>query len=584
MKRLNQSELALTQSLVRAPFDQLLVDRPISGESPLSARMACLGEVLDGLKEIESQCQEVESINATLGLSGVIMGGLAISSCAALGVLGATVVPVIAGAAVLGLLGSAGSQQVKVMKLENTSERIRLAMLTSPLSCWAALWQIAGTQLFLSAVEEAANCTVVNGQIHYSGDTPLTKAILKVSLYKGWTYDRLLDAVVDLAETVPMELPTHQVEREALPVYAPPVERLQTRLSEPTPIRQNEAADIVDLILQCTNSLVFIGGQRCGKSMLMAIASLIGYQRGRYTKVSVISSLTKPGEDSNYWKHCEVQAFYDLKVVEDKTPYYEKYIEVIREFKRTATAEAPQLLIIDEFAFLAQSISYDASRKGGNNEAAQTLIRQLVELGSVISSATEKNGWYVWFGSPQGNVGDFAEELRPVIKKLPLCYAAIAPGASVRTSTGGALSWDVGLYDATKRNWTVLDGNTPPRGALQDLGERIVNFNGKWLKPSSYTLETKVAPVDQRAFKDEIAKRDVFSAAEREVLNERVATLTREQQLLEMIQNTTCTSIREFVVKDLGQKPEMVERAIEAVKLTLDKNDAWKLARHKNWI
>jgi hypothetical protein len=350
--------------------------------------------------------------------------------------------------------------------------------------------------------------------------------------------------------------------KAALRVEPPvqPVTRIQPPVLPTVDVVDKRTQDIVELILKVTNSLTFIGAQRCGKSYLMALASRIGLQTGRFTKVSVISSLTKAGEDSEYWKHCTTQAFYDLKRVINKVEYYEEYLQVIRDFKATATAENPQLLIIDEFSFLAQCLGQDK-----DTEAAEELAIELINLATVCGSASEKNGWYVWLGTPQGNVTNIPTELRPVMKQFSLVMAAIAPGVTIPTSTGGNVTWDDTIFTDTERNFPVLKGRMPPRGAAKDLSERIVFLNGKWYKSSKYTLESVVDAVDQTQFKQELASRDALSSAERKSLKTAVAVQEKSradklaEEMIAKLESSQSRSLEEFIEYELGAGDRMSE-------------------------
>jgi hypothetical protein len=311
----------------------------------------------------------------------------------------------------------------------------------------------------------------------------------------------------------------------------------------------------------------------------MALASRIGLQTGRFTKVSVISSLTKAGEDSEYWKHCTTQAFYDLKRVINKVEYYEEYLQVIRDFKATATAENPQLLIIDEFSFLAQCLGQDK-----DTEAAEELATELINLATVCGSASEKNGWYVWLGTPQGNVTNIPTELRPVMKQFSLVMAAIAPGVTIPTSTGGNVTWDDTIFTDTERNFPVLKGRMPPRGAAKDLSERIVFLNGKWYKSSKYTLESVVDAVDQTQFKQELVSRDALSSAERKSLKTAVAVQEKSradklaEEMIAKLESSQSRSLEEFIEYELdaGDRMSEVKPRIIAVLRKYNRQDLLK--------
>jgi|GEM_PF-5643625 len=627
MKRLSQQELTLTRSLVKSPFDDLLSAEPITSDSPLETRIDRLSQLLDGLNALEKECQIVEKTNATLTLGGMLLGGLAVSSCAALGFLGAAVVPIVAGASIIGLLGSAGTQQAKIMKLEKTSEQFRLAISSSPVVYWAALWQIGGTELFMSAVEDAADVTVIDGEIHYKGENPLTKAITKVARYRGWHYDDLLNAcetvandyaentpvlgqkrpsfpnapqkpsiapqqkaaaAIDFAATIGADL-AEGVERakeerraglKTQPLNEeshPPVTRIQPSVLPAVDVVNKQTQDIVELILSSVNSLAFIGGQRCGKSLLMAIASRIGVQRGKFKGAFVISSLAKAGEDDHYWQHCATKTFYDLAVIVDKTNYYQQYLDTIRAFKKAANAQNPQLLIIDEFAYLCERLEDDLKRKDTElGLVALELMQEIAELASVVASGGAKRGWYLWLGSPKGAIGNMGRGGK-AMKELSLIFCAIPPGTRV-DSNGVTVQWDENLCNATALNWKAL--SKPPRGVEHDLGDRIVWMNGKWYAKSSYTLEAIVTPIDQTSTIETIAAEDALSSNDRQSLKTAVAVQDKSQVdvMIELLEKSKSQTIEEFIQYDLkaGHRINEVKPRIIAVLKRYNRPDLLK--------
>jgi FlaG/FlaF family flagellin (archaellin) len=605
MNRLSKGELALTRSLVNSPFDDLIQVANVTPDTPVADRIDVLGRLLNGLKKLEKECHAVERTNATLSLSGMLLGGLAISSCATLGVIGAAVIPVLAGAGMIGLLGSAGTQQAKIMKLEKTSEQVRLAISSSPTVYWASLWKIAGTDLFLEAVEEAVDVTVVDGEISYKGDNPLTKAIDHVARCKGWRYEEVLDACEDLANeyTASIALPSSKrpqlPKQTVIPKPAPvfvetdvesiptqlqePFTRLQEQISQPSVIemakRSEKTKDIVDFILECVDSIVFIGGQRCGKSLLMAISSKIGLQRGRFNKVYSISSLAKQGEDPEYWAHCTKTQFFDLGDVVDKTDAYESFIVVIRDYLKNARDDNPCLLIVDEFYFLAQSLERDVKKKESEDlaSAAKELMELLMNLCASLVSGGDKRGKYVWFGSPQGNINKLA--LMSNLTKLRVCFAAIAPGVEIPTITGSSVTWNVNLFDATARNWGELKNNEPPRNAKRDLSDRIVEFNGKWHPKTQFTLDSVELPQDQSKTRTAIAAKDALTPTERQGLNLAVATVKSQSDIvLGKLNTTSHIDLDDFIEQELGETRRVAEVKAQILSLLIktQRNDLMK--------
>jgi hypothetical protein len=587
MDLIPESQLNL-RTVTADPIGEIIRSSTVMREMTLVVRTRLIAELIIKIDELEDQGEKTFSRNMMLGIGSSFSMAAAIASTGAL----APVAGICLSVSALGSWGACMyevfTENLKLEPIRDTLKRLSLALKSAPTDKWAAVWAVAGDDIFVYALKEATKGEIVRNQLVQLGnDRPIDRAIDCVAAFKGLTYEEVtasaramlsgknpasaiqlrppakpqqsfeaIDVAVAIGADLAEGVERAKEERKAALKVEPPVQpvtRIQPPVLPTVDVVDKRTQDIVELILKVTNSLTFIGAQRCGKSYLMALASRIGLQTGRFTKVSVISSLTKAGEDSEYWKHCTTQAFYDLKRVINKVEYYEEYLQVIRDFKATATAENPQLLIIDEFSFLAQCLGQDK-----DTEAAEELAIELINLATVCGSASEKNGWYVWLGTPQGNVTNIPTELRPVMKQFSLVMAAIAPGVTIPTSTGGNVTWDDTIFTDTERNFPVLKGRMPPRGAAKDLSERIVFLNGKWYKSSKYTLESVVDAVDQTQFKQELASRDALSSDERKSLKTAVAVQEKSradklaEEMIAKLESSQSRSLEEFIEYELG--------------------------------
>jgi hypothetical protein len=238
--------------------------------------------------------------------------------------------------------------------------------------------------------------------------------------------------------------------------------------------------DIVDILIHQTRSLAYLGGQRCGKSQLMAVASRVGVNKDRFNQVFVISSLAKPGEDPKYWQHCTVQTFCDMAVMTepDRHRAMAEYVKTINAFTTSANESNPSLLILDEIQYLAGLLS---GCKEGSIE--YMLESRIIDVIRVVASGGAKRGWYIWVGAPTGEVGSMGR-IGTEIKKLGFVLCAIPPSVHINVDRH-SVTWDEGLFRAAGRNFPVRKPN-----ALEErMSDRIVFLNDKWHPQTKYQLD-----------------------------------------------------------------------------------------------
>jgi hypothetical protein len=570
----------------------------------LSVRTRLIAELITKIDELETQGESTFSRNMMLGIGSSFSMAAAIASSGAFAPIAGICLSVGALTSWGACMYEVFNENIKLEPIRDVLKRLSLALKSAPTDKWAAVWTVAGDDIFVYALKEASKGDIVRNQLVQLGnDRPIDRAIDCVASFKGLSYEDVTTSArailagktpvpqvqpivpqrqsfeaIDVAAAIGADLADGvekaKKEREQLKTQSPvsPVTRIQPPVLPNANVIDKQTQDIVDIILSSVNSLAFIGGQRCGKSLLMAIASRIGYQRGKFKGVFVISSLAKAGEDDHYWQHCGKRTFYDLALIIDKTNKYQEFLDTIRTFKKAANAQNPQLLIIDEFAYLCERLEDDIKDK---NPTAVELMQEIAELGSVVASGGAKRGWYIWVGSPQGNIGEMGRGGK-AMKKLSLVFCAIAPGAIV-DSNGVSVTWDDNLCTAANRNWTALQ--KPPRGIEHDLSDRIVWMNGKWYAKSSYELEAIVTPVDQTPTIEAIATEDALTKDERQSLQAAVAIRSRADELSEdllvRLEASTSNSLDDFIINDLRAEHQLdqLKPRIIAVLKRYSRND-----------
>lgn len=605
MSFIQNREIELNKQFTSNPIAEVVRGAMMVRDMPLSVRIEFLAELIQKLNKLHEQGEETFGRNTFMGIGSSFAMAAAVATSSALNPLAGML---LSGAAVVSWSGSMYeifNENTKLEPVKDKLQRLSLALQSDETKKWAALWAFSGDDIFVAALEEASAGHVSAGRlIRLDKDTPLQKAIDIISRYKGLTYDDVIVNVRGILEgkqpqikTIPTQPQYQQIQQAppspivATPVMQPevvyhpiPDPTQSTVIQQPATVLQHESVearggsggtrDIVDLILGCVNSLAFIGGQRCGKSLLMAIASRIGLSKGKFNQVFVISSLAKKGEDDHYWMHCGTQTFYDLAVVIDKTPKYKEFLKTIRQFKKTTNAENPQLLIIDEFPYLCERLEDDI--KEGNAIAAD-LMKEIANIGSVVASGGAKRGWYIWLGSPKGTIGEMGRGGK-VMKMFTLCFCAVAPDATV-DSNGVDVDWDSGLYSATKLNFPAL--KEPARGIAEDLSDRIIFFNGKWYAKTHHDLSRLPVPQQQpkAVTPVSIVTEDALVPHERAELNtvlsvsksiQKSQNQTQTDILIEKIEQSKCSTLEGFIIREL-KCADKLEEMMGAIPMILER-------------
>lgn len=357
------------------------------------------------------------------------------------------------------------------------------------------------------------------------------------------------DHVAQQAETVSVEVaqqPADKIDHhEFVNHFRAPevVDSLKPQTTaQPLPkiVHESSDSDIVDLVYQSVYSFSFIGGQRCGKSRLMAIASQHCFQRKKFKTVSLISAMSSPGEDEHYWSHCQEKCHIDLSTLitpGEREKVYHQFYKIIESFTKTANKNNPQLLIIDEYAFLGENLAKDAKLKDGKNlliPIASELQNIICSLISAVSSGGAKKGWHIWCGSPKGAIGAMGQ-FGQALKSLRLLFCAIKPGVSVE-SNGVTATWDEGLFKATSLNFPAL---RKPEGMEKlELGDRIVFLGDRWYDQTSLDFLGNLKPTIQ-------ASQPLQPASA-------TSTETESEQILQLLASSPVNNLWSFAANILG--------------------------------
>jgi hypothetical protein len=216
-------------------------------------------------------------------------------------------------------------------------------------------------------------------------------------------------------------------------------------------------------------SRAFFGGQRSGKSYLMAVASQ--QIRARYdTKIYHLNLLSYGDEDSLYWSHCADSERCDLAKITDPQiaqRHIDRAVEIVEEFFRQTNA----VLIVDEFAFIG-------SKSTLFSEALKPLLASLANKIIALASAGAKRRLSIWTAAPEFTASS-VDDCAKAIKKIPVVFVGITPGKAFDWQ-GQKFRFDKGLFETLKQNWKELSSvSSPDLDPIDD--DRIVYLGGEWL-------------------------------------------------------------------------------------------------------
>lgn len=505
--------IPLTRGITSNPFATLLIESAPANMN-LSGRTQHLKDFCVTLKEIEETTEAVLTRNHWLSIASGFSASAAVAGSAAMVPLAGILV---SGAAVVAAVTAIADSYLTKSKIEPVCEtltRHRIALESQKIIHWAALWEIAGTDLFCKAVSYSARGSLLEGKLVQQGsDSPFVRAADYAAEALGATYDAVIDAIdATIMGRLSPQLQTAHV-NNVLPQSAPralPVADAATSDTIPTqsaptqiqpPIYQPTAPTVIpgkkqpsaysEIMGSPDISRVIFGFQRTGKSYLLAVASQqLQLQRGFTVYHINLDSVQKGAavkEDEQYWGHTRRSIRADLGSLnpDDAQDVIDEAISTVEEWWQDTSA----ILIVDEWAT-------QASIHNTHSKALQPLNSMLAARISTLTSTGVKRERAIWVISPECVVMALTQEGK-AFKKLKLCYLTIPPKKFVEWN-GGKITFDDSLFRDVSRNFSL----TYPEGRFNE--DRIAYIDGRWmsigdLPPLDPTLRPAVVPAPAQA-------------------------------------------------------------------------------------
>ncbi|MDV3349927.1 hypothetical protein QGP82_14575 [Leptothoe sp. LEGE 181152] len=232
------------------------------------------------------------------------------------------------------------------------------------------------------------------------------------------------------------------------------------------------------LLLSPYLSRVIFGGQRTGKTNLVAVASSKLAQKGtKIYHINLLSYTGKGDEDAQYTAHCEKSIRADFSHEVDSNKRSILVADCIKVVQQWWDYDGEAILIFDEYA-------YAASLAVPETAPLLTLIAD--KLGAIASSGMKREH-ALWALSPS-MVASELQEAGKRIKSLKPVVVAIAPGYTEEWQ-GQQLTFDSSLHTEVNRNF----GNVIswPTAAMVPGESRIAWIDGSWCGLGSSKKESK---------------------------------------------------------------------------------------------
>lgn len=218
-------------------------------------------------------------------------------------------------------------------------------------------------------------------------------------------------------------------------------------------------------------SRIFYGGQRTGKTMLMAKASEALAAEG--VEVYHVNLASFGDEDAKYFqRHGTASVTGDLVSITDTGKAHrliERAEKVVTAFMQT-TSRA--ILICDEWKYMANKASAHAER-------LESLVNRVADIIAGFESAGMKRAKAVWTAAP-GIVAGNMQQGGKAVKGLEPVIVAIAPGHTEEWN-GQALTFDYQVFNQVAANY---QGIFEPSGSFDS--SRIALIAGEWLELGDY--------------------------------------------------------------------------------------------------
>ena len=283
-------------------------------------------------------------------------------------------------------------------------------------------------------------------------------------------------------------------------------------------INQSSALDMVSS--EPFQSLAVMGGQRCGKTYLLALVTS-KLKREVGTKIIYINLYDPNGDAADDWGHADVCVTGHLRKMGEyaSKALIEKTTAVINEFAHDLNA----IVVFDEWvqfthisngwskkvgqeiqqakAFASKGEGYEPE---GLGHSATELMNAVCGISGELSNIGKKQLKAIHLVAPNFVAGN-VEQQGKVMKSLKPMIVAIPPGKSVswthpKIAITQEITFDAAGYEVSHPNFPI-----PHPSAVPALDcDRMVYFNGQWLSldglpqlPKSAKAAPSIVPVTQ---------------------------------------------------------------------------------------
>lgn len=231
-------------------------------------------------------------------------------------------------------------------------------------------------------------------------------------------------------------------------------------------------------------SRIFYGGQRTGKTMLMAKASEALASQG--VEVYHINLASYGDEDSGYFQHAKASVTGDLVQITDTGKAHrliEKAEKVVNAFMQSTTKS---ILICDEWKYMTNQSNAHAER-------LEALVNRVADIIAGFESAGMKRAKAAWTAAP-GIVAGNMQQGGKAVKGLEPVIVAIAPGHTEQWN-GQSLTFDYQVFNQVAKNYQGIE---EPTGYFDS--SRIAFIAGQWLALGNYPKSKPQQPQQSDEF------------------------------------------------------------------------------------
>lgn len=318
-------------------------------------------------------------------------------------------------------------------------------------------------------------------EAHQDGHT-LTNAAQRYLKLSGHQVERLtLDTLFSEPASAPVDVPATVVAtapNEARQPVAVNSRSMAAEWGTATTETQESDTALSRLLASPYQSRAIFGGQRTGKSNLVAIASSRLAKKGTAIyHINLLSYTGKGNEDKQYTAHCKQSICADFSHLADSNQRQVKVSKAIEMVNAWWTDDSA-ILIFDEFAYAASVAVPETA----------PLLALIADKLAAIASSGMKREHALWALSPS-MVASELQDAGKRVKSLAPVMVAIAPGHTEQWQ-GQELTFDSSLHSEVNRNFgNVVSYPTP---AMVPGRSRIAYINGGWCRLGTEGLKLEV--------------------------------------------------------------------------------------------